>query len=326
MIAQLRKYCFLYVVFFLWVGSLSAQEIDTTGCYLQGPVTIEGCEMHVVSVDTMSQQIRLTWHPSPDERVVGYCICSGTPCLGLDTIWGRFDTTYYCVTHSCQEVHTYSVFAIDSCLHGSAMTDPVSNIVMRMEADTCSRRVSLSWNPYDNIPGGLLRYGILIKADGGYLETGCAADETRFDTVLSQDVMNIEVRVAAVSPMVSSWSNIRTFHFYPSDSCQLPPPPPPPPPLDEDTVDMFFPNVFTPSLSTNSLFCPHFQEDVVVNGYELYIFNRMGLKVFHSTNPAECWNGTHQEKKLPQGVYVYFVTYHSRGEVVHARGTVLLLR
>lgn len=319
-------FCIVMFLSLLLSGRVFSQNIDTTGCYLHESEPVEGCEMSVVTVDSVSQLIQLSWHPSPDEQVVGYCICSGSPCLGLDTIWGHFDTTYTCLSHSCFDVHRYCVFAIDSCFHGSALTDPVSNIVLRIDADSCNRHVHLSWNPYINSREGVERYEISWKADGVYSKMVCAPTVYEADTVLGDGVMELEVRVSAVTPLVTSWSNLATFLFAPPEGCEKPPIPVPPVDPDKDTVDIFFPNVFTPSLSENNQFCPCYRNEVTPFGYEINIYNRMGLRVFHSTDPSACWNGTYQQAPLPQGVYVYMATYHSAHEVVYQKGTVLLLR
>ena len=39
------------------------------------------CPGWLATVDESSQQIVLSWRPSPDSTVMGYHICTGTPCV-----------------------------------------------------------------------------------------------------------------------------------------------------------------------------------------------------------------------------------------------------
>ena len=299
-----------------------AQNIDTTGCYLHDPVDVGGCEMSVVSVDSVTQLIMLTWHPSPDPRVVGYCICSGMPCLGLDTVWGRMDTNYVCVSHSSGEIHSYSVFAIDSCFHGSPLTAPVSNIVLHLDAAPCPRNIALSWNAYNG--GAIERYKVQIDADGVTCRTQVFGGASRFDTLLDGQTQRIRVRVGAAVGGVMAWSNYCEYRFAPPDSCI--PPPPPPDTLEEDTLLLYFPNVFTPLLESNSTFGAALPNNVTVPDYQLYVYNRMGLLVYHSDDARKHWDGSHDGVPLPQGVYVYIASYRYQHRRQYAKGTVLLLR
>ena len=63
--------------------------------------------------------------------------------------------------------------------------------------------------------------------------------------------------------------------------------------------------------------------------YEIYIYNRQGLQVFHSNQLGDYWDGTHKGTKVPQGAYVYYITYRTviaPNEVKHLTGTVVLVK
>lgn len=300
---------------------VQGQQIDTTGCYLREPVPVGGCEMRVVTVDAGTQHIWLEWSESEDSRVVGYCICSGSPCLGLDTVWGRENTSYECLQHNSREIHSYCVFAIDSCLHGSALTNPVKNIVMQMESWGCDRRVRLDWNEYQNMLGGVDYYVVEYNIAGTrLLDTVNAATASK---QFGEDVMGVKVRVGAVGGEVVSWSNYEEASFPDPDSCWHPQPDPV---VRHDTVDFFFPNVFTPDMMTNSKFGPVFPIGKEVEDFEMYIYNRMGLKLFETRDAREQWDGTCNGEKLPTGVYVYLVRYKSGGLQKYTKGTIMIMR
>lgn len=70
---------------------------------------------------------------------------------------------------------------------------------------------------------------------------------------------------------------------------------------------VFIPNAFTPNGDDhNNIFQPVVRN---LQTYEFWIFDRWGQIVFHSTNPAEGWNGTHNNVMCPIDVYVWKIRY-----------------
>ena len=88
---------------------------------------------------------------------------------------------------------------------------------------------------------------------------------------------------------------------------------------------MWIPNSFTPRAGTNSKF------DIVAAGlkeYEIEIFNRDGMLVFHSDDVNNSWNGTFNGKYCPQGAYVYIIRYsfrNQKGETLVRKGNVVIV-
>ena len=82
---------------------------------------------------------------------------------------------------------------------------------------------------------------------------------------------------------------------------------------------------FTPSLESNSFFKA---DTTAVSDFELWIYDRRGDLVFHTTDIEQGWDGTHDGKPCPQGSYPYVVTYTRAGTVSEYRikGVVTLLR
>lgn len=87
---------------------------------------------------------------------------------------------------------------------------------------------------------------------------------------------------------------------------------------------IFFPNVFSPVQGTNNTFRPAYYN---ISDYELWLYDRRGDLVFHTTDPDQGWDGTHQGQPVPQGVYVFTCRYSipTDGMQRHT-ATVLLLR
>ena len=89
---------------------------------------------------------------------------------------------------------------------------------------------------------------------------------------------------------------------------------------------VFAPNAFTPNENSNKEF--YLLLDGVLQ-YELTIFNRQGIEVFHSLNPEQGWDGTSGGHLCPQGAYVWILKYTTK-EMPRVpqteKGSVLLLR
>lgn len=296
----------------------AAQPIDTTGCYAMPLMPIEVCHVESVGVDTTEERVRLTWHVNSSEGVAGYCICSGSPCLALDTLWSVYDTTYLCTTHSPDELHTYCIFAIDSCLHGGELTDAVSNMVLRIVTDSCIRTLQCDWSAVTiETPEPL--YVVWMQTDEGLL-LDTVVGELSYQTELPNSTMHLKVRVAALGDGgVTVWSNAVTADFQPTDSCVSDPH------QHKIPSNPYVPNCFTPMLSVNNCFAPRFASESIPDEYHLNIFNRIGALVYQSHEVSACWDGTHEGRVLPQGVYVYYLIYRVADEVRRLSGTVLLL-
>ena len=89
---------------------------------------------------------------------------------------------------------------------------------------------------------------------------------------------------------------------------------------------VYAPNVFTPDESTNREF--FLKLDGILD-FELAIYNRQGLLVFHSTDPQQPWDGTYKGKPCPQGNYVWVLKYTANDmpqQPKSQKGSVLLLR
>ena len=91
--------------------------------------------------------------------------------------------------------------------------------------------------------------------------------------------------------------------------------------------DVWVPNAFTPGrIGANRLLkVGHFN----LMDYEISIYNREGMLVFHSTDPEISWDGTYKDKDCQTGSYVYVVHYRTKSrpsEPYEKKGSVLLIR
>ena len=91
--------------------------------------------------------------------------------------------------------------------------------------------------------------------------------------------------------------------------------------------DVWVPNAFTPGrIGANRLLkVGHYN----LLEYELFIYTREGLLVFHSTDPDLSWDGTYNYRDCKPGSYVYVLHYRTKSrpsESYEKKGSVLLIR
>ena len=90
--------------------------------------------------------------------------------------------------------------------------------------------------------------------------------------------------------------------------------------------NLWIPNVFTPGRESNNTFSVNANE---LSYYHITIFNRLGMKVFHSDDINQPWDGTCDGLPCPTGTYTYTIDYstnNSPNELLHHIGTVTLIR
>ena len=91
---------------------------------------------------------------------------------------------------------------------------------------------------------------------------------------------------------------------------------------------LWIPNTFTPNGETNNRFA--FSTTLEITYYEIWIYNRQGLLVYHGTDINQPWDGVdYHGNACPQGAYVYHYVYSCTQDPTRRHtgdGTVTLLR
>jgi gliding motility-associated-like protein len=89
---------------------------------------------------------------------------------------------------------------------------------------------------------------------------------------------------------------------------------------------LFIPNAFSPDKnSTNDAHCIHGTD--CVTSMTFHIFDRWGNKVFESTDPNACWDGTYNGQPLDPAVFVYHLSATlNNSERVERQGNITLMR
>ena len=101
--------------------------------------------------------------------------------------------------------------------------------------------------------------------------------------------------------------------------------------LVNDTIEplecaLYIPNAFSPNASgKNDSQCMYGTDCIKTMSFN--IFNRWGNKVFESTDPNVCWDGTYKGQALDPAVFVYHLSATMiNGEQVERQGNITLMR
>ena len=153
-------------------------------------------DLQRISVDENSQQIFLEWIPSTSDDVMGYVVCSGEPCVTLDTIWGATANSYTCANCSAEQINSLAVMAFDTCFNTSLRTDRHSNVVLSAQRENCSDKVKLSWNEYEGFD--VLRYEIYKKENNSAFTLVGNTQALNFQATIDPTIPNYEFYILAV--------------------------------------------------------------------------------------------------------------------------------
>jgi gliding motility-associated-like protein len=90
-------------------------------------------------------------------------------------------------------------------------------------------------------------------------------------------------------------------------------------------IDIFVPTIFSPNNDgNNDIVCVY---GSCISTLNFEIFNRWGEKVFETTDPEACWNGTQNNQELNSGVYVYkVVVVLTDGNEIIQSGNITLVK
>lgn len=200
----------------------------TKGSLFVDPMPTSPCTLDVITISEDLQQIKLSWNPSPDSDIWGYFICQGNPCMALDTIYGKYNTSYIDESKNATNVYDYRIYAFDSCFTASALTPYYHNIVLKGNAVDCSNTIKINWNKYINMPNGLLHYAIYASYNNATdFEQIGVVDGDEIDLEYSFDVpeytekVNIKVVATDNTSTKISESNILEINLLVPNSAKF---------------------------------------------------------------------------------------------------------
>ncbi|NVN95294.1 MAG: gliding motility-associated C-terminal domain-containing protein [Bacteroidetes bacterium] len=142
-----------------------------------------------VSVDRINGKTIIGWKPSPSLDTWGYIICHGSPCIALDTVYGRLNSSYIdLLNNPCLMTQTYRIAAFDSCFNTSLFSNNHTTIKLSGDLDICANKISLNWTSYINMNPTLQGYKIFMSKNGGSFNV----ISTNNATTLNYTFLNIE--------------------------------------------------------------------------------------------------------------------------------------
>jgi gliding motility-associated-like protein len=222
------------------------------------------------------------------------------------------DTVYYEdeAAEVNQQSYYYYTSLIDSCENEVLATEHMRTIFLQGERD--GQVNNLAWNAFEGWQDGVLAYEILraVNDDGSFQSAGFNLPG---QLEYADDISSLGGGFSMLRYLVRALREGDTLFSYSNEV------------IFEYTPDIFLPNAFKPG-GVNPVFRPvgvfaDFAE------YQMDIYNRWGELLFSSKDFGLGWDGKHDGKDVPAGVYVCVLTYRSaQGESRTLKTTFLLLR
>lgn len=216
-----------------------------------------------------------------------------------------------------QQSYVYKVVAVDSCGKPTLVSNEAKTIFLQAIANSLELANHLNWNPYYQWNGSVNEYRVLRSMNN----TGI------FDEVGSSTPTNLNYK-DNVSEQIKSTGefcykivgveNINSHGFAETSESNVVC-------VTQDPL-VYVPNAFTPDGdSRNDVFLP-IVSYVDYTNYDLQIYNRWGEVIFRTSDVNLGWDGTENNKKCREGVYVYLIQFKTGdGKDVVTKGHVTLL-
>ena len=263
------------------------------------------------------QSIDITWHVDSLDPIGGFNLYRSTVRNGTYSLIKNVaftNVSNYSFTDENANTNSveyfYYVQVLDNtCLNPSIQTDTSNSIVLKALA-TPNLTATLNWNSYTLYAGGVAGYNIYRSVNGVFGLAAANVQGNSYVDDLSPFVADegiflyyVEAVEGGGDPLgfkERSWSNYDTVYV---------------------DANMYIPNAFIP-YGTNKVFLPigAFVEN---DGYILRIYNRLGQKIYETTDANAGWDGG----SCSEAVYAYTLQYKtSLGEYRQRNGTVTLIR
>lgn len=260
---------------YAWSNGTTTQDLEATTA---GTIWVIVANGSCATSDTLILEL----HPlPPDPLPADTVICSGdTVLIVLDNTTGA---SYEWNNGSTENsiTATAGAYWVESTLNG------------------CQRTDTLHITNYPAIAGNFAFDSVVVI---------CEDKSALIGPVISSPLIHITWENGSTGTSISI-NDAGTYYFTVSTPCES----------HEDSIrvkeekcfcTVYLPNAFTPdSKYGNEVFAPVYA--CALDSYELLIFNRWGELVFAATDPDAAWDGTYKDLPVPDGVYVYKLTYIS---------------
>jgi gliding motility-associated-like protein len=208
------------------------------------------------------------------------------------------------------KINLYRISAVSNCGKAVASSPPVRNIVL--VSSVTGTRIDLKWN--NPFPSNDADFSVWRDTGNGWAEVAGSIS----DTIWSEDysLFASAVSSAAVAYYVTA-SELDAHADEPFFRSNIT--------LVQTTENIFMPNAFTPNDDgLNDIFIPILT--FTPSKYELRIYSRTGVLLFQTSSHGAGWDGRHDDKPMPSGVYLWSLRLTTpSGRSEQRTGTVTIL-
>jgi gliding motility-associated-like protein len=305
------------------VQNINVYEINKDSCISNGitkAVTVDGAipEIIVVSLNPDGNRaIDISWKVSyKGSQLNTYDLYRRTHNnTDPNNLWQLIAKDYISTTYEDRDVNTgkysyqYRYAILDNC-GDTSISIPHNSMLLKAEADQVNNTVKLNWNRYNNWKEGVARYEVWRRLDGEtnfslYQEVG---QDTIFFSKNGQEGFEHCYRIKAIEKAgtAESWSNDTCVNFM-------------------NLINI--PSAFSPNGDGVN-------DTWVIRNAEAYknisieIFNRWGEVVYTTKGYTVNWDGTKNNKHVPDATYYYVIklNYNLEGRKNIYSGTVTIIR
>jgi gliding motility-associated-like protein len=212
-------------------------------------------------------------------------------------------------------INYYRLSAVNSCNLAVTVSNLASNIVLSTERS--GNNIILSWNPYEKWLGTISSYRLFVNSGKGFEEKNViAASDSSFVQEYQQIMYQVSGNEVCFYISASEANNPYGIsgESISSTACIAP------------TEIITVPNVFTPNNDTNNDFFKPVLSFTPVE-YQLVISDRQGNVLFETRDYLAEWDGSHNGKPQPQGVYLWFLKLTTpSGKKISRTGTITIIK
>jgi gliding motility-associated-like protein len=207
-------------------------------------------------------------------------------------------------------INLYRISALNNCGREVASSPPARNIVLT--SSISGTRIDLIWN--NPLPAGNAGFSVWRDIGLGWEEVAHLLSDTLWSedySLFASAVSSASVAyyITAVDPEAPAGVPLFRSNIT----------------LVKATENIFMPNAFTPNDDgLNDLFIPIIT--FTPSKYEFRIYSRTGVLLFQTGSHGTGWDGRHNDKPMPSGVYLWSLKLTTpSGRSEQRTGTVTIL-
>ena len=207
-------------------------------------------------------------------------------------------------------INLFRISALNNCGREVASSPPARNIVLT--SSKSGTRIDLIWN--DPLPAGDAVFSVWRDIGQGWEEVARLVSDTLWSedySLFASAVSSASVAYYVTGAAPEAPAGVPLFRSNIT--------------LVRATENIFMPNAFTPDDDgINDIFIPAIT--FTPSKYEFRVYSRTGVLLFHTSSHGTGWDGRHNDKPMPSGVYLWSLQLTTpSGRSEQMTGTVTIL-